>query len=97
MNTMGKIKGLEQAGKGYLNPKLVRACTFYTISTCIGLSTITAILQLGGSVVQADMDPAVAMKTGEVPGERLAGKYSQFVGCPRSDLEACRMLMQIFG
>jgi len=56
-----------------------------------------AILQLGGSVVRADMDRTVAMKTGEVSGEPLAGKYSQFVGCPRSDLEACRMLMKIFG
>jgi len=55
------------------------------------------ILQLGGAVVQADMDRAVTMKTDEVPGERLAGKYSQLVGFPHSDLEACRMLMQIFG
>ncbi len=46
MNTMEKIKGLEKAGKGYLNPKLVKACTFYTISSCIGLSTITAILAI---------------------------------------------------
>jgi len=46
MNIMEKIRGLEQGGKGYLNPKLVRACTFYTISTCIGLSTITAILAI---------------------------------------------------
>lgn len=46
MKTIEKIKGLEQAGKGYLNPKLVKACTFYTISTCVGLSTITSILAI---------------------------------------------------
>jgi len=46
MNIMEKIRGLEQDGKGYLNPKLVKACTFYTISTCIGLSTITSILAI---------------------------------------------------
>lgn len=46
MNTIEKIKGPAKAGKGYLNPKLVRACTFYTISTCIGLSTITSILAI---------------------------------------------------
>jgi hypothetical protein len=54
------------------------------------------ILQLGGAVVRADMDRTVTMQTDEAPGERLAGKYSRLVGCPRSDLEACRMLMQLF-
>jgi hypothetical protein len=55
-----------------------------------------AILQLGGAVVRADMDRLVTMKTEKAPGERLAGKYSQLVGCPRSDPEAFRMLMQLF-
>ncbi len=46
MNTIEKSRRLEPGGKGYLNPRLVRASTFYTISTCIGLSTITSILAI---------------------------------------------------
>lgn len=56
-----------------------------------------AILQLGGAVVRADMDGTVTMKNHEVTGGRLAGECVRHVGCPRSDLEAYRMLMQIFG
>lgn len=46
MNAIEKIKSLEQDRKGYLNPLPVKACTFYTVRTCIGLSTITAILAI---------------------------------------------------
>jgi len=46
MNTIEKTGDVKQSGKGYLNPRLVKACTFYTISTCVGLSTITSILAI---------------------------------------------------
>ena len=46
MNTIEKVKPLERTGRGYLNPRMVKACTFYTISTCIALSTITSILAI---------------------------------------------------
>ncbi len=56
-----------------------------------------AILQLGGAVVRADMDRMVTMQADEAPGKRLAEKYSQLIGFPHNDMEACRMLMHIFG
>lgn len=46
MKTIEIAKKPDRDGKGYLNPGVVRACTFYTINTCIGLSTITSILAI---------------------------------------------------
>ena len=39
-------KRILRAEKGYLNPKIVRAVTFYIITTCIVLSVIVCILAI---------------------------------------------------
>ena len=39
-------KNILRSGKGYLNPKIVRAVTFYIITICIILSVIVCILAI---------------------------------------------------
>jgi hypothetical protein len=39
-------KRILKSGKGYLNPRLVRAITFYIITICIILSVIVCILAI---------------------------------------------------
>ena len=39
-------KRILKSGKGYLNPRVVRALTFYVITTCIVLSVIASILAI---------------------------------------------------
>jgi hypothetical protein len=39
-------KRILRSGKGYLNPRVVRALTFYVITACIILSVIACILAI---------------------------------------------------
>ena len=39
-------KRILKSGKGYLNPRVVRALTFYVITICIVLSVIACILAI---------------------------------------------------
>ena len=39
-------KKILRAGKGYLNPKIVKSITFYIIAACIILSVIACILAI---------------------------------------------------
>jgi hypothetical protein len=39
-------KRMLRSGKGYLNPRVVRALTFYVITICIVLSVIACILAI---------------------------------------------------
>lgn len=55
-----------------------------------------AILQLGGSVVRADMNGGPAGSGIEAGVEGLSEKCCRMVGFPHNDLEAAELLMQAF-
>jgi hypothetical protein len=47
-------KRILRSGKGYLNPRVVRAVTFYVITACIILSVIVCILAIWERCVLED-------------------------------------------
>jgi hypothetical protein len=55
---------------------------------------LLTVLQLGGAAVRADL--VAGRDTGSYE-EKLSERFCREIGVPRSDMEACRMLVQIFG
>jgi hypothetical protein len=45
-NQQNEKRRILRSNKGYLNPRVVKAITFYTIATCLILSVIVCILAI---------------------------------------------------